>query len=44
MDSETFISSVAWIHRGFAAHVPVECEEDPEDIDNLRKDPMVAEE
>lgn len=32
MDNETFISSVAWIHRGYAARVPIECEADAEDI------------
>ena len=44
MDNETFISSVAWIHRGYAARVPLECEADAEDIQDLKRDPMIAEE
>lgn len=32
MENETFISCVAWIHRGFAAKVPLEAEIPAEDI------------
>lgn len=32
MDKETFISCVAWIHRGYAAHVPLEAQMDPHEI------------
>lgn len=43
MDHGTFISSLAWIHRGFAASVPLEYNMDEEEVQEIKNDPMVSE-
>jgi hypothetical protein len=39
----TFISCLAWIHKGYAAKVPKEIELTEEEINEMKNDPMVAE-
>ena len=43
METETYISSVAWVHRGYAAQVPREIELTEEEMADLKQYPMVAE-
>ncbi len=43
MESETYISCLAWVHKGYAAHVPKEIELTEQEINDMRSDPMVAE-
>lgn len=43
MENGTYISSLAWIHRGFAAKVPLEIGMNEEEVQELKADPMISE-
>jgi len=42
MESESYVSCLAWIHKGFAANVPREIELTEQEVQEMREDPMVA--
>ena len=43
MESETYVSCLAWIQKGFAARVPREVELTKQEMEEMREDPMVQE-
>jgi hypothetical protein len=43
MESESYVSCLAWIHKGFAANIPKEIELTEKEVQEMKEDPMVAE-
>ena len=41
MESDSYISCLSWVSRGFAAHVPREVELSENEIAEMKADPMV---
>lgn len=43
MESETYISCLSWVQKGYAARVPREIELTEQEMAEIKADPMVAE-
>ena len=43
MESASYVSCLAWIHKGYAAHVPKEIELSEQEVMEMKADPMVQE-
>jgi hypothetical protein len=43
MESESYVSCLAWIHKGYAAKVPKEYELTEQEVEDMKADPMVEE-